>query len=97
MVKLVKRIPKKAAAGRAAPARRAPAAERDDTEIIALNLPPEKLSPEMQAYFNKCEEKLGFVPNVSQGLRVRYAEAFGLRRDVQRFDAGPVRFKQTRA
>ena len=64
MVKLVKRIPKKAAAGRAAPARRAPAAARDDTEIIALNLPPEKLSPEMQAYFNKCEEKLGFVPNV---------------------------------
>jgi uncharacterized peroxidase-related enzyme len=64
MVKLVKRIPKKAAAGRAPPARRVPAAARDDTEIIALNLPPEKLSPEMQAYFNKCEEKLGFVPNV---------------------------------
>src|SRR6202453_374413 len=64
MVKLVKRIPKKAAAGRAAPARRAPAATRDDTEIIALNLPPEKLSPEMQAYFDKCVEKLGFVPNV---------------------------------
>ena len=64
MVKLVKRIPKKAAAGRAAPVRRTPAAARDDTEIIALNLPPEKLSPEMQAYFNKCEEKLGFVPNV---------------------------------
>src|ERR1700678_611555 len=64
MVKLAKRMPKKAAAGRAAAARRAPAATRDDTEIIALNLPPEKLSPEMQAYFNKCEEKLGFVPNV---------------------------------
>jgi uncharacterized peroxidase-related enzyme len=27
-------------------------------------LPPQKLSPEMEAYFNKCEEKLGFVPNV---------------------------------
>jgi uncharacterized peroxidase-related enzyme len=59
-----KRIPKKAAARRATPARRAPAAAHDDTEITALNLPPEKLSPEMQAYFSKCEEKLGFVPNV---------------------------------
>jgi uncharacterized peroxidase-related enzyme len=27
-------------------------------------LPPEKLSSEVQAYFSKCEEKLGFVPNV---------------------------------
>lgn len=31
---------------------------------IALNLPPEKLSPAIQAYFSKCQEKLGFVPNV---------------------------------
>ena len=31
---------------------------------MALNLPPERLSPEIQAYFNKCEDKLGFVPNV---------------------------------
>jgi uncharacterized peroxidase-related enzyme len=61
---MVKRIPKKAASGRATPARHAPATARDDTEITALNLPPEKLSPEMQAYFSKCEEKLGFVPNV---------------------------------
>ena len=60
---MVKRIPKKATAGRAA-SRRAPAAAHDDTEIIAVNLPPETLSPEMQAYFSKCEEKLGFVPNV---------------------------------
>jgi uncharacterized peroxidase-related enzyme len=36
----------------------------DDTEIIALKLPPQPLSPEMAAYFAKCEEKLGFVPNV---------------------------------
>ena len=61
---MVKRIPKKAAARRATPARRAPAAAHDDTEITALNLPPEKLSSEVQAYFSKCEEKLGFVPNV---------------------------------
>jgi len=61
---MAKRVSNKAAAGRAAPARRASAAARDDTEITAMNLPPEKLSPDMQAYFNKCEEKLGFVPNV---------------------------------
>jgi uncharacterized peroxidase-related enzyme len=36
----------------------------DDTVITALHLPSEKLSPEMAAYFAKCEEKLGFVPNV---------------------------------
>jgi uncharacterized peroxidase-related enzyme len=43
---------------------RAGAASTDDTAITALNLPAEKLSPEMAAYFAKCEEKLGFVPNV---------------------------------
>jgi len=36
----------------------------DDTPAIALNLPPAKLSPAMDAYFRKCQEKLGFVPNV---------------------------------
>src|SRR5262245_48509965 len=36
----------------------------DDVNITALDLPPGSLSPEMQAYFRKCEEKLGFVPNV---------------------------------
>jgi uncharacterized peroxidase-related enzyme len=40
------------------------AAARDDLPVIALNLPPAKLSPAMDAYFKKCEEKLGFVPNV---------------------------------
>jgi uncharacterized peroxidase-related enzyme len=29
-----------------------------------LNLPPAKLDAEMQAYFGKCMEKLGFIPNV---------------------------------
>jgi uncharacterized peroxidase-related enzyme len=38
----------------------------DDSEIIALSLAPGELSPAMQAYFGKCEEKLGFVPNVLQ-------------------------------
>jgi uncharacterized peroxidase-related enzyme len=36
----------------------------DDTEVIALALKPGKLSPGMQSYFDKCTEKLGFVPNV---------------------------------
>jgi len=42
----------------------APAALSDDAPVIALNLPPAKLSPAMSAYFKKCQEKLGFVPNV---------------------------------
>jgi uncharacterized peroxidase-related enzyme len=45
---------------------RAPATAGDDTAITALKLAPEPLSPEMAAYFQKCEEKLGFVPNVLQ-------------------------------
>jgi len=40
------------------------AAAADDTTITALNLPPAPLSPDMVSYFAKCEEKLGFVPNV---------------------------------
>lgn len=47
-----------------APASKPAAAQADDAPIIALNLPPVKLSPAMAAYFKKCEEKLGFVPNV---------------------------------
>src|SRR3954468_23686885 len=47
-----------------------PVAERqtakDDSEMTALALQRGKLSPDMQAYFAKCEEKLGFVPNVLQ-------------------------------
>ena len=40
------------------------AAANDDTEITALDLTAGKLTPAMEAYFKKCEEKLGFVPNV---------------------------------
>jgi uncharacterized peroxidase-related enzyme len=47
----------------AKPAMAAPAA-RDDAPVIALNLPAGKLSPAMIAYFKKCQDKLGFVPNV---------------------------------
>jgi uncharacterized peroxidase-related enzyme len=43
---------------------RAAATAGDDTDITALGLPAARLSPEMVAYFAKCEDKLGFVPNV---------------------------------
>lgn len=36
----------------------------DDKPIIALKLPAAELSPAMTAYFQKCQEKLGFIPNV---------------------------------
>jgi uncharacterized peroxidase-related enzyme len=39
-------------------------AAQDDTKITALDLSAATLSPAMAAYFQKCEEKLGFVPNV---------------------------------
>lgn len=47
----------KATAGAAKP-------QADDAPVIALDLPRGTLSPAMLAYFRKCEEKLGFVPNV---------------------------------
>ena len=53
----------KTSAKKPAPARPS-AAAGDDTQITALSLKPAPLSPEMAAYFAKCEEKLGFVPNV---------------------------------
>jgi len=36
----------------------------DDTRIVALDLPAARLSEAMQSYLAKCDEKLGFVPNV---------------------------------
>jgi uncharacterized peroxidase-related enzyme len=38
--------------------------QQDDARVMALDLPAGTLSPAMQAYFAKCQEKLGFVPNV---------------------------------
>jgi uncharacterized peroxidase-related enzyme len=56
---------KRKAAPAAKPAKpRQSAAAGDDTTITALSLAPAPASPEMAAYFAKCEEKLGFVPNV---------------------------------
>jgi uncharacterized peroxidase-related enzyme len=54
---------KATAAARPTPARPS-AAAGDDTTITALSLEPAPLSPEMAGYFAKCQEKLGFVPNV---------------------------------
>jgi uncharacterized peroxidase-related enzyme len=36
----------------------------DDSVITALKLADAELTPAMRAYFDKCTEKLGFVPNV---------------------------------
>jgi len=44
------------------PARKADA--DDDAVVTALQLGTAELTPAMQAYFDKCMEKLGFVPNV---------------------------------
>jgi uncharacterized peroxidase-related enzyme len=44
--------------------RRPGAAAGDDVAVTALELPPAPLSADMEAYFAKCEDKLGFVPNV---------------------------------
>ena len=67
---------KDAAKKRPVPTKRSPVVKRakappvahsgaeDDVRITALALAPGKLSPEMAAYFKKCDEKLGFVPNV---------------------------------
>jgi uncharacterized peroxidase-related enzyme len=54
----------KAAANDHASKPRAPATAGDDVTVTALALPPDTLSADMAAYFAKCEEKLGFVPNV---------------------------------
>ena len=55
--------PAKPAANRPAALKAAPAAP-DDVPVIALNLQAAKLSSAMAAYFKKCHDKLGFVPNV---------------------------------
>jgi hypothetical protein len=52
----------------------ASAAAGDDTIITALDLPPAELSPAMQAYFQKCEERLGLVPNVLKAYAFHMAK-----------------------
>ncbi len=60
---MAKRNSKRLPANRTTNARPS-AAAGDDTTVTALSLPPVPLSAEMEAYFAKCQEKLGFVPNV---------------------------------
>jgi uncharacterized peroxidase-related enzyme len=50
--------------GHRAQRQRSPATTDDDRKVTALALSPAQLTPDMAAYFAKCEEKLGFVPNV---------------------------------
>lgn len=69
----------------------APQAAKDDVEITALSLQRGKLSPAMAAYFAKCQEKLGFVPNVLQAYAFDNAklEAFvGLYNDLMLAPSG---------
>ena len=77
------RAPRRADAGKTSPAPPAPAvpggaAATDDTVITALKLEAAPLSPAMTAYFEKCRQKLGFVPNVLQAYAFDMAklEAF---------------------
>jgi uncharacterized peroxidase-related enzyme len=73
---MAKRNSKTARADRA-PAPRASAVEGDDTVITALALRTQQLSPDMAAYFAKCEQKLGFVPNVLRAYAFDMAKLSG--------------------
>jgi uncharacterized peroxidase-related enzyme len=54
----------KAKSANPVPPRPSSVAAADDSVITALALPPGRLSDGMTGYFAKCQEKLGFVPNV---------------------------------
>lgn len=41
-----------------------PSPQESDGRVMALDLPPAELSPDMAAMFGKCDEKIGFRPNV---------------------------------
>lgn len=53
-----------AAPAASAPVATAPARARDDQPAIALGLSRAELDAPTAAYFDKCMEKIGFVPNV---------------------------------
>ena len=64
---------------------------KDDSEITALALQRGKLAPAMEAYFAKCQEKLGFVPNVLEAYAFDNAklEAFvGMYNDLMLAPSG---------
>ena len=60
--KIAAKAPGKTAA-KPATSKSAPAMP-DDMPVVALKLDAAKLSPAMAAYFKKCQDKLGFIPNV---------------------------------
>lgn len=41
-----------------------PAPQASGSRVMALDLPPAPLSPAMRELFDKCTEKLGFIPHV---------------------------------
>jgi uncharacterized peroxidase-related enzyme len=47
-----------------AKARASEAAHSAEPHVTALDLPQAELTPAMAAYFQKCRDKIGFVPNV---------------------------------
>ncbi len=55
-----------------------PARQDAAPKPMALNLPAAKLSEAMQTYFAKCDDKIGFVPNVLEAYAIDNAklEAF---------------------
>ena len=73
------------------PATRRSQAADDDTAITALGLEEAPPTEAMAALFNKCEEKLGFVPNVLEAYAFDNAklEAFvGLYNDLMLAPSG---------
>jgi uncharacterized peroxidase-related enzyme len=68
-----------------------PAGADDDRIVIALSLPAVALNEPMAAYFAKCDEKLGFVPNVlkAYAFDVAKLEAFvGMYNDLMLAPSG---------
>lgn len=73
------------------------AAGRDDDPPIALDLPAAPPSAAMAAYLAKCDEKLGFVPNVLKAYTFDMAklEAFvALHDDLMRAPSGLTRLER---
>ena len=69
---------RKSSAKTSAPKTAVPAAEparrRDDLPAVALAIPPAELDASNKAYFDKCVEKIGFVPNVLQAYTLDMAK-----------------------
>jgi hypothetical protein len=79
---------KKSTGGKRASA--APDRKASREPVTALNLPRAELSPAMEAYFKKCDEKIGFVPNVLEAYAFDMAKLRSLCPDVQRPDARAI-------